>query len=99
LRGGRGSRPARSRASWSIAVTPGSVASPVPVEARVALHDGQVSSSTEGSTAEHHGQWNAAGTAPVVSSSAMAGMLTRVSPVGIPQPGYWSLPLDGRWRL
>jgi hypothetical protein len=71
FRCGRGSRLVRSSASWSIAVTPGSDASPGPVDERVALHDGQISRSVDGSSAEHHGQWKAAEAAPVVSSSAM----------------------------
>ena len=88
LRGGRGSRLVRSSASWSMAVTPGSGASPDDVDVSVALHDGHVSRSAEGRDAEHHGQWNDGEAAPVDSSSAMAGMLPRVSLVGIPQQGY-----------
>ena len=71
-----------------MAVTPGRAASPVPVDVSVALQDGHSSRSVVGSAAEHHGQWNVAEGAPVVSSSAMAGMLPRVSPLGIPQQGY-----------
>jgi hypothetical protein len=71
-----------------MAVTPGSAASPDDVDVNVALHDGHVSRSAEGRDAEHHGQWNVAKAASVVSSSAMAGMLPRVLPVGIPQLGY-----------
>ena len=66
-----------------MAVTPGSDASAVDV--RVALHDGHVSRSTEGSAAEHQGHRKAGEAAPDVGSSAMAGMLACRCSVGIPQ--------------
>src|SRR5918994_2864100 len=65
-----------------MAVTPGRAVSAVPVSA--ALHDGHVSRSDAGRTAEHQGQRKGADSSPDFCSSTMVGTLPCHGRDGIP---------------